>query len=221
MRGPTDYDSSPELERLNEILMKIVAYQHSLSDGRGVELDELHRQGVLSLADLDFFKQHSVTYKPHRVSDYHALDTLNMPTEGGCVFIGPGGPPLKNRVAKLNAFQPVVEEFLKLPKPKDELLLHIEFTKDTDGMGVSPGHVCFIFKSEEWRRALVAIRSVATELGLLPHQDADVQDTHILGLVVPTDASQAAAAVIALLSRGCNFSQDAQIIYSAGALDEA
>src|SRR5213596_1277291 len=109
--------------------MKIVTYQHSLSNGRAVDLDELHRNGVLSPADAEFLSSHSVTYKPHRLSDYHAGDMLHMPTDGGCVFIGPAGPPLTKRRASLGVFQSIVESFLRLPRPQDELLLHIEFTE--------------------------------------------------------------------------------------------
>jgi hypothetical protein len=48
-------------------------------------LDELQREGVLDAADIEFLSSNSVTYKPHRVSDYHALDMFHMPTaDGGC-----------------------------------------------------------------------------------------------------------------------------------------
>ncbi len=50
MPEPSEFESSPELERLHEILAKVVAYQHSLRDGRAVELDELESQHVLSSA---------------------------------------------------------------------------------------------------------------------------------------------------------------------------
>ncbi len=220
MPGPIEYKPSPELEQLNQILAKIMVYQHSLPDGRPVELDELQRQGVLSSADLDFLKQRSVSYKPHRLSDYHALDTLEMPTKEGCIFIGPGGPPLKNRSAKLRDFQAVVQNFLTLPRPKDELLLHIQFAPADDGVGVSPGHACFIFKSEQRRNKVPAIRSVARDLGLSSRQDVDIQDAHILAFDLSSDPNQTTAAVAALLSRGCGFSQNEDISYSAGALDQ-
>jgi hypothetical protein len=68
---------------------------------------------------------------------------LHMPTDdGGCVFIGPGGPPLTKRRASLSDFQSIVESFLRLLRPQDELLLHIEFTEH-DGMGVAPEMICY------------------------------------------------------------------------------
>ena len=39
----------PDQEQLHEILTKIVTYQHSLTDGRAVELDELCRMTPRSL----------------------------------------------------------------------------------------------------------------------------------------------------------------------------
>jgi hypothetical protein len=86
---------------------------------------------------VEFLTTRSVTYKPHRLSDYHAGDMLHMPTDGGCVFIGPSGPPLTKRRSSLSDFQSIVESFLRSPRPQGELLLHIEFT-DHDGMGVAP-----------------------------------------------------------------------------------
>ena len=72
-------------------------------------MDELRGQGVLSPADAEFLTMHSVTYKPHRLSDYHAGDMLHMPgDDGGCVFIGPTGPPLTSRHASLSVFQSIV-----------------------------------------------------------------------------------------------------------------
>ncbi len=168
----------------------------------------------------EFLKEHSVSCKPHGLSDYHAMDMFHMPTNGGCVFTGPSGPPTKKRVAKLRVFQPVLENFLKLPRPKDELLLQIELTPDEDGMAVLPGHLCFVLKSQAWRRKLPGIRSVAADLGLSVWQDADVQNSHILSFDAPSEASQATTAVMGLLSRACDFGQDAEITYSAGALDE-
>jgi len=89
-----------------------------------------------------------------------------MPTEdGGCVYIGPNGPPLSRRQALLRDFQPIVKNFLKIPRPQKELLLHIEFTKH-DGMGVAPMMICFNFHSDSWRARLPAIRTVAAELCL-------------------------------------------------------
>ena len=216
-----DFQIPPEHQQLHEILMKVVTYQHSLPDGRAVELDELRREGVLSPADAEFLTAHSVTYKPHRLADYHAGDMFHMPTDdGGCVFIGPGGPRLTKRRATLRVFQPIVESFLQLPRPRDELLLHIEFTEH-DGMGVAPEMIGFNFQSAQWRARLAAIRDVAVEFGCHPFQDEEVQNSWTLTLRVVPDAARTAAAVVALLSRGCGFTDETQITYSAGALDAA
>jgi len=170
MPDSDDFQIPPEREQLHEILMKIVTYQHSLSDGRAVELDELRREGALSPADVEFLTTHSVTYKPHRLSDYHAGDMLHMPTDdGGCVFIGPGGSPLTKRRASLSDFQSIVESFLRLPRPEDELLLHIEFTEH-DGMGVAPEMICYTLQSASWRQRLQSLRPAGrvAELGSRP-----------------------------------------------------
>ena len=215
-----DFQIPPEQEQLHEILTKIVTYQHSLSDGRAVELDELRREGVLSPADVEFLTTHSVTYKPHRLSDYHAGDMLHMPTDGGRVFIGPGGPPLTKRHASLSELQSIVESFLRLPRPQDELLLHIEFTEH-DGMGVAPEMICYTLQSAPWRQRLPAIRSVAAEFGFHPFQDEEIQGSWLLTFRVAPDVARTAAAVVALLSRGCGFTDETEITYSAGALDAA
>jgi hypothetical protein len=221
MPDPNDITHPPEQEQLREILMKIVTYQHSLSDDRAVELDELRREGVLSRSDAEFLKSHSVTYKPHRLSDYHAGDMLHMPTDGGgCVFIGPSAPPLTKRRASLSAFHSITESFLRLPRPQDELLLHVEFTK-LDGMGVAPEMICFRLRSASWRQRLAAIRSVAAEFGVRPFQDEEIQGSWSLTFRVRPDAGRTAAAVVALLSRGCGLSDATEVIYSAGALDAA
>jgi hypothetical protein len=221
MPNSDDFDIPPDQERLHEILMKVVTYQHSLPDGRAVELDELRREGVLSLADIEFLTSHSVTYKPHSVSDFHALDMFHMPTDdGGCVFIGPSGPPLIKRSAPLSVFQPIVDSFLKLPRPQDELLLHIEFSEH-DGMGVAPEMICFDLRGAEWRQRLPAIRGVAAEFGFHPFKDEEIQGSWSLTFCITPDAPRTASAVSALLSRGCGFTDETEIIYSAGALDEA
>lgn len=209
----------PDEAQLHEILMKILAYQHSLPDGRAVGLDELRREGVVSPSDNEFLTSHSVTYKPHGLSDYHAMDMLHMPTEDGCVFIGPGGPPLTKRTAPLGVFEPIVENFLELPRPDDELLLHIELTEH-DGLGVSPGFISFGFRSADWRRHLPSIRAVAAEFGLGPWQDEVVQGSHTLSFKISANAAQTAAATVALLRRGCGLTEETEIVFSAGALDE-
>ena len=165
MPDSADFQMPPEQERLSEILTKILGYQHSLPDGRAVELDELLREGVLSPLDEEFLTSHSVT-------------------------------------------------------PPDDLLLHIEFT-ERDGLGVSPGFISFGFQSAEWRERLPAIRSIAAEFGLRPWQDEVVQSSHTLSFNISADAAQTAAATVALLSRGCGLSDETEITYAAGALDEA
>jgi len=220
MPDSNDFKTPPEQERLHEILTKVVIHQHSLPYGRAVELEELEREGILSPDDMAFLTANSVTYKPHRVSDFHALDMFHMPTDGGCVFIGPSGPPLTKRSAPLGVFASIVDSFLKLPRPKAELLLHIGFTEH-DGMGVAPEMICFTLRSTEWRQRLPAIRSVAAEFGLHPFQDEEVQSSWSLTFRMAPDAAQTAAAVVALLSRGCGFTDETEITYSAGALDAA
>jgi hypothetical protein len=115
-------------------------------------------------------------------------------------------------------FQPIVESFLRLPRPQDELLLHIDFTEH-DGMGVAPEMMCFTFRSSEWRQQLSAIRNVAAEFGFQPFQDEEIQNSWALTFRIAPDIGRTAAAVVALLSRGCGFTDETEIIYSAGALD--
>jgi len=221
MPDSDDFKIPPEQEHLHEILMKVVGYQHSLSDGRAVELEELQREGVLSADDLAFLTAHSVTYKPHRSSDFHTSDMFHMPTDdGGCVFIGPCGPPLTKRTAPVGAFASVVENFLGLPRPQDELLLHIEFSEH-DGMGVAPEMICFTLRGADWRQRLPGIRSVAAEFGFQPFQDEEVQGSWLLAFGITPDPTRTAAAVVALLSCGCGFTHETDITYSAGALDAA
>lgn len=61
MPDSDDLQVPPEQEQLHGILMKIVAYQHSLAGGRAVELDELRRQGVLATADIEFLTAQGVS----------------------------------------------------------------------------------------------------------------------------------------------------------------
>jgi len=220
MPSPEEYEMPPEQERIQQLLMKIVAYQHSLPDGRAVELDELKRKGILDPGDIEFLNSNSVTYKPHSLSDFHALDMFHMPTsDGGCVFIGPSGPPLRKRRAPLNGFQTIVQSFLQLPRPRDEMLLHIEFSEQ-DGMGVAPEMICFNFRSMHWRERLPALRVVAAEFGFRPVQDEVVQGSHTLTYALSADTARTAAATVTLLSRGCGLADETEITYSAGALDE-
>jgi hypothetical protein len=217
-----DNEDSPAQGRLHDLLTKVLMYQHSLPDGRAVELEELLREGVFGPEEMEFMRVHSITYKPHRVSDFHALDMFHMPTEGGgCTFIGPAGPPLKRRGVALNAFERVVKEFLELPRPKEDLVLQIELESAEDGMGVAPGFICFTLRSADGREQLPRIREVADDLRLRTFQDEEIQSDWILSFHVPTaDAVRTSAAVVALLRRGCGLGEEREIIYSAGALDE-
>lgn len=222
MPDSNDDKVPPEQEQLHEILMKIVAYQFSLSDDRAVGLDELRSNGILSAADMDFLISRSVTYKPHRLSEYHAMDMFQMPlATGGCMFVGPCWPKPKRFTkhrAPLGDFRPIVENFLQLPLPRDELLLHVEFTEH-DGMGIAPGMITFIFGSIRFRERLPALRAVGAEFGFSPLQDEVVQGNHVLTFTICVDADEAAAATIAFLGRGCGFTDDTEIVHSAGALD--
>jgi hypothetical protein len=205
--------------QLHEILSKILAYQHSLPDSRAVEIDELKREGVLSAMDIEFLATHSVTYKPHQLSDFHGGDMLHMPTPEGCVFVGPCGLALRKRSIPLGGFQRIVEDFLGLPRPADELLLHIEFDEH-NGMAVSPSLICFTFKNRRWRERLSEIRRVAAEFGFQPFQDEVVQRSHTLTFRISADPGAIAEATTALL-KACGFIDEMEVIYSAGALDQS
>jgi len=119
----------------------------------------------------------------------------------------------------MSVFEPIVESFLRLPKPEEELLLHIEFTEQ-DGMGVAPEMICFTLQDAKWRKRLPGMRIVAAEFGFHSSQDEEVQGSWSLTFCIAPDAVRTAAAVIALLSRGCGFLDETEIIYSAGALDQ-
>ncbi len=219
MPEPEDIDEPPEVQRLQQILTQVMIYQSTLPDGRAVELDELAREGVLSPDDLSFLTSHSVTYKPYRVSAPNALYMFHLPTSDGCVFFSPQGPLLTRRSTPLATFAPIVADFLNLPAPQDHHLLVIDFTGD-DGMGIAPEMICFTLRSAEWRQRLPAIRSIAAEFGFHPFQDAEVQQNWLLTFRTPLNAAHNTTAVIALLHRGCGFTDDTEITYSSGALDE-
>jgi hypothetical protein len=215
-----EFEIPPEQERICRLLAKIAMYQRSLPDGRAVELDELKREGILDPADIEFLNSNSVAYKPHRLSDYHALDMFHMPTsDGGCVFTGPVGPPLKKRRARLQDFQRIVEGFLQLPRPHDELLLHIGLAEQ-GGMGVAPEMICFNFRGTRWRERLPALRAIAAEFQFKPLQDEVLQGNHTLTFTIAMDPARTATATVAFLGRGCGLAADAEITYSAGALDK-
>ena len=214
-------DDIPEPEeKLHEILTKILVYQYGLSTDRAVDLDELLKEGALTEADNEFLEKHSVNYKPHRLSDHHGMDMLEMETANGCVFIGPAGPPLTQRSVRFDGFALVVENFLRLPKPKDELLMCVEFPEEEDGMGISPGFVSFTFPSGSWRKLLPRLREVALKLNLQRWQDEEIQDIWHLSLRFELDPRETAEAVVTLLREGCGFSDDREVRFSAGALDE-
>ena len=61
----------------------------------------------------------------------------------------------------------------------------------------------------------------SAEFGLSPFQDEEVQSNWALTFRIAPDPAHTAAAVVALLSRGCGFADETEITYSAGALDEA
>jgi hypothetical protein len=221
MPDPDQPEIPPEIEHLSEILGKILTYQYTLPEDRPVGLEELEHEAVLSSDDLDFLASRSVIYKPHRLSDPDSGDMFLLHYEdGSCTFYGPTGPPLIKRQVSLAQFTTIVENFLKLPKPPDELLLHIEFTEH-DGMGVAPTLICFNLRSPEWREHLPALRNVAAEFGFQPFQDNEVQGSWCLTFRIPSDAAHTTTAVIALLQSACNFTNETQITYSAGALDAA
>jgi hypothetical protein len=221
MAEPDDFQPSAERLRVSDILMKVVAYQRSLADGRAVDLEELQRKGVLSAEDIEFLSINSVTYTPHRVAEYyHALDMFQMPTaDGGCVAIGPNPPTPTKRTARFSAFKTMLERFLSRPKPADALLLHVEFT-ETDTMGVAPGAIFFTFGSAAWRVRLPAIRSVATGLGLTSAQDELVEGTHTLIYAIGQDTARTVEAAVTFLSRGFGLTDENEIVYTAAALDE-
>jgi hypothetical protein len=218
-----DPEFSESQMKLHEILAKIFAYQRSLlPEDRPVELDELERQKILSPEDIEFMSTHSVVYKPHKLFSYHAMDTFQMPTEdGGCVFTGISVKGLeKKHRTPLRDFGAVIERFLQIPRPEDELLLHVELEPETDGMAVAPGLIIVNFRTDSWKGRLPTIRQVALELGLEPFQDEEKQGSHGLTYKVPKDAVNTSTIFVALLSRGCGFADDSEIVYLAGALDE-
>lgn len=86
-------------------------------------------------------------------------------------------------------------------------------------MGVAPEMICFTLRDADWRQRLQAIRSVAVEFGFHPFQDEEIQGSWSLTFRITLDAAHTASAVIALLSRGCGFTNETEVIHSAGALD--
>jgi hypothetical protein len=205
-----------DIDRVHEILTKILTYQRAQS-GAPAGLDELLAAGALTAADRDFLDAHAIDYKPHALADYHAGDMFHIPTGEGCMFVGPVGPPLPKHSARLADLPGIIERVLALPRPDDELLLHIELTAE-DGLGISPGHVGFILHRSEWRARAATIKAVAAEHGLSPFQDSpELQGNYILSFAMaPTEVS---ATVLDLLRRGLGLTDTNEIIYACGAID--
>jgi hypothetical protein len=209
-----------DINRVQEILTKIVEYQHTHS-GDAVALDALVSAGVLSPDDQTFLESHAIDYKPHSVTDYHAGDMFHIPTDGGCMFVGPSGPPLPKHSARLSELPEVIERVLRMPLPTDALLLHIELTAE-DGVGISPGLLCFILHAPEWRSRAETVKSVAAEHGLSPFQDSpELQGNYILSFTPTADPSSLTQIALDLLRRGLGLADDNQITYACGAIEVA
>ena len=209
-----------DISRVQEILSKIVAYQHDHS-GDPVALGTLVTAGVLSPDDQTFLESHAINYKPHSLTDYHAGDMFHIPTDDGCMFVGPAGPPLPKHSARLSELPEIIERVLRLPIPADELLLHIELTAE-DGVGISTGLLCFILHAPEWRSRAGTVKLVAAEHGLSPFQDSpELQGNYILSFTPTTDASSLTQIALDLLRRGLGLADDNQITYASGAIEMA
>lgn len=207
-----------DINRVEEILTKIVEYQHTHS-GEAVALHALVAIGVLSPEDQAFLESHAIEYKPHSVADYHAGDMFHIPTDEGCIFVGPVGPPLPKHSARVSELPAIIERVLGSPMPADELLLHIELTA-TDGVGISPGFLCFILRSPEWRLRAETLKSVAAEHSLSPFQDSpELQGNHILSFTTAADTSSMTRIASDLLRRGLDLPDDRQITYASGAVE--
>jgi uncharacterized repeat protein (TIGR04138 family) len=202
---------------LSEILRKIVVYQHSLPDGRAVELEELRQKEVLSPADFEFMRAHSVTYEPRRRNAFRGT-TLSIPNESGCRVVGVSGRKAQKRTIPLRDFQAVVEDFLQLP-PTDEgswLLVHFS---TYDGVSVDPKCIRFNFRDSQWQARIPAIRKVAVEHGLAPRLRNEANEPWHLSLAITSDAAHTAAVFVSLLRIGCGLDDRTEISYSAAALD--
>jgi hypothetical protein len=211
-------NEAEDIDRVREILSKIVAYQHTYS-GVPVDLNTLVSTGVLSLDAQIFLESHSIDYKPHALTDYHAGDMFHIPTEGGCMFVGPAGPPLPKYSARLSELAGIIERVLRLPIPADELLLHIELTEE-DGMGVAPGLLSFILHRPEWRSRAATVKAIAAEHGLSPFQDSpELQGNYILSFTPATDPSALTRIALDLLQRGLGLADKDQITYACGAIE--
>jgi hypothetical protein len=209
-----------DISRVHEILTKILEYQHTHS-GDAVALDTLVAAGVLSPDDQAFLESHAIDYKPHSLTDYHAGDMFHIPTDDGCMFVGPSGPPLPKHSARLFELPEIIKRVLRLPNPADELLLNIDLTAE-DGVGISPGLLCFILHRPEWRSRAETVKSVAAEHGLSPFQDSpELQGNYILSFTPTTDPSSLTRIALDLLRRGLGLADDDQITYASGAIEVA
>jgi len=183
---------------------------------RRFRLDTLVADGALSPNDRAFLETHAVDYKPHALNAHHAGDMFHIPTESGCMFIGPVGPPLPKRSAQLSDLTGIIERVHRLPGPTDALMLHIELTAQ-DGVAISPGFLDFILRSPDWRARAAAVKSVAAEHGLSPAQDSpDIQGNYLLAF---TPANEVSSIALDLLRRGLGLPDSEQITYSCGALE--
>jgi hypothetical protein len=212
----TEEPSSDPTTRLGQLLGKVCCYQQMLAVDRAIEMDELVHEKVFDESDIEFIRANNVTYKPHRLGDYHAGDMFHMPTAEGCVFIGPTGPPLKPRRAAIKDLPPIIGAVLKLPDP--DLLLHIELP-DCGGIALSPGSLLFTVQSDKDKGRAQAIRDTAGKHGFAPKDDYESsQGDRFLSFKVDDNSTLASLTVIVLQS-GCGLAADGEITYSAGALD--
>jgi len=211
-------NEAEDIERVHKILGAILAYQHSHS-GSAVPLDDLVSAGVLSPEDQAFLESHAIEYKPHPLNAYHAGDMFHLPTEDGCMFIGPAGPPLPKHRAPLPELSGIIERILQLPGPADELMLHIELSPE-DGVGVAPGLLTFILHRQQWRSCAPSLKSVAAEHGLSPFQDSpEIQGNYLLSFTPTAGPRELAAMTLDLLRRGLGLADTEQMTYACGAIE--
>jgi hypothetical protein len=97
--------------------------------------------------------------------------------------------------------------------------MHVEFSEE-DGMGISPGDISFALMNPEWRRMLPRLRDVASKWKLQLSEDEEIQGSWILSFRLELGARETAEAAVAFLREGFGFSDDSEVIFSAGALDE-
>lgn len=209
-----------DIDRVHDILSRILAYQHAHSGGP-VALGTLVSAGVLTPDDQIFLESHSIAYKPRALTDCHADDMFQIPSDDGCMFIGPSGPPLRKHSARLTMLAEVIERVLHRGNRDDEPLLHIGLTSE-EGVGISPGLLCFILHRPEWRSRAATLKSIAAEHGLSPFQDSpELQGNYILSFAPTADPSGLTRIALDLLRRGPGLTDEDQVMYSSGALEGA